>query len=218
MTIELNMDLHDIRRNYGRSSLRIEDLDKNPFKQFDKWFEIALEEIKLDPNSMALATTGKNCQPSLRTVLLKYYDEKGFVFFTNYNSKKSKQISENPKVSLLFTWLILERQVIIEGKAVKISKTESFKYFSSRPPGSQLGAWVSPQSSIISSKSMLLSKLEQMKQKFKSGKIPLPDFWGGYRVIPEKIEFWQGGENRLHDRFLYQKDKSGNWSINRLAP
>ena len=212
------MELHNIRRNYGRASLKIEDLDKNPFKQFDTWFKIALKEIKPDPNSMALATSGTDCQPSLRTVLLKYYDETGFVFFTNYNSKKSKQISENPKVALLFTWLILERQVIIEGKAEKISKAESLKYFSSRPIGSQLGAWVSPQSSIISSKSILLSKLEQMKRKFKDGKIPLPDFWGGYRVIPERIEFWQGGENRLHDRFLYEKDNEGEWVINRLAP
>jgi len=212
------MELHNLRRNYGRSSLKIEDLDKNPFKQFDQWFKIALKEIKPDPNSMALATSGKDCQPSLRTVLLKYYDENGFVFFTNYNSKKSKQISENPKVSLLFTWLILERQVIIEGRAEKISKAESFKYFSSRPIGSQLGAWVSPQSSIISSKSILLSKLEQMKRKFKDGKIPLPDFWGGYRVIPERIEFWQGGENRLHDRFLYEKNDKGEWEVNRLAP
>ncbi len=212
------MDIHNLRRNYGRSSLNIKDLDINPVKQFDKWFKIALKEISPDPNSMALATAGNDCQPSLRTVLLKYYDEDGFVFFTNYNSKKAKQISENSKVSLLFTWLILERQVIIEGKAEKISKAESLKYFSSRPFGSQLGAWVSPQSSIISSKSILLSKLEQMKQKFKNGKIPLPDFWGGYRVVPKKIEFWQGGENRLHDRFLYEKNENGEWEIHRLAP
>ncbi len=212
------MDLHNLRRDYGGSSLKMEDLDKNPIKQFDKWFEIALKEVKPDPNSMVLSTSGLDCQPSLRNVLLKYYDEKGFVFFTNYNSKKSRQISENPKVALLFTWLILERQVIIEGKAKKISKTESLKYFASRPVGSQLGAWVSPQSSIISSKSILLEKLDQMKRKFKTGKIPLPDFWGGYRVIPHKIEFWQGGENRLHDRFLYEKQKDGEWIINRLAP
>lgn len=212
------MDLYDLRRNYGKSSLELKDLNKNPFKQFEDWFDTALKEIKLDPNAMSLATVGKDCKPSLRTVLLKYFDESGFVFYTNYSSRKSKQISENPNVALLFTWLILERQVIVEGKAEKISKAESLKYFSSRPIGSQLGAWVSPQSSIISSKSILLSKLEQMKRKFKDGKIPLPDFWGGYRVVPERIEFWQGGENRLHDRFLYEKDDKGEWIINRLAP
>jgi len=211
------MDLHDIRRNYGISSLKLEDLDKDPFKQFDKWFQIALKEIELDPNSMALATVGKDCLPSLRTVLLKYYDQSGFVFFTNYHSRKSQQIEENSNVSLLFTWLQLERQIVIEGKAEKISKKESFKYFSSRPIGSQLGAWVSNQSSIISSKSILLTKLAEMKRKFKDGKIPLPDFWGGYRVKPERIEFWQGGENRLHDRFLYQKHEDA-WKISRLAP
>ncbi|HHH53215.1 MAG TPA: pyridoxamine 5'-phosphate oxidase [Bacteroidetes bacterium] len=212
------MELHDLRRNYGRESLEINDLDKNPFKQFENWFNVALKEIKLDPNAMALATSGKDCKPSLRTVLLKFFDESGFVFYTNYSSRKSKQITENPNVSLLFTWLKLERQIIIEGKAVKISKAESFRYFSSRPEGSQLGAWVSPQSSIISSKSILLNKLNEMKQKFKDGKIPLPDFWGGYRVIPERIEFWQGGKNRLHDRFLYEKKETGEWVINRLAP
>ena len=212
------MDIHDLRRSYNLGKLELEDLAPDPYDQFDSWFTLALEKIKLDPNAMSLATVGKDCKPSLRTVLLKYYDKNGFVFFTNYNSKKAKQIQENENVALMFVWLPLERQIIIEGKAQKISKTESFKYFSSRPIGSQLGAWVSPQSSIISSKSVLLQKLEQIKQKFKDGKIPLPDFWGGYRVVPEKIEFWQGGENRLHDRFLYEKNKGENWTIKRLAP
>ena len=212
------MDIHNIRRDYIKSSLKLEDLDSNPFKQFDIWFKIALEKIKLDPNAMSLATVGKDCKPSLRTVLLKYYDESGFVFFTNYHSRKSQQIDENSNVSLLFTWLPLERQIVIEGTAEKISKKESFNYFASRPVGSQLGAWVSNQSSIISSKSILLTKLAEMKRKFKDGKIPLPDYWGGYRVKPERIEFWQGGENRLHDRFLYKIDGEGNWKISRLAP
>ena len=212
------MDVHNIRRAYLKSSLKLEDLKTDPFNQFDDWFKVALDKIKLDPNAMALATVGKSGVPSLRNVLLKYYDMKGFVFFTNYSSRKSKQIKENPNVSLLFTWLNLERQIIIEGSVEKISKSESLKYFSSRPLGSQLGAWVSNQSSIISSKSILLMKLDEMKRKFKDGKIPLPDFWGGYRVIPNRIEFWQGGENRLHDRFLYQLDEKGNWNISRLAP
>jgi len=212
------MDIHNIRREYNKKKLQLKDLDKNPFNQFDQWFKLALSEIKLDPNAMSLATVGKNNRPSLRTVLLKYYDESGFVFFTNYKSRKSKQIEESKNVALMFFWVTLERQIIIEGKAEKISKSESLKYFSSRPHGSQLGAWVSQQSSIISSKSILLSKLEEIKRKFKEGKVPLPDFWGGYRVIPDRIEFWQGGESRLHDRFLYTKTSDGNWKINRLAP
>lgn len=212
------MDIHDIRRAYLKSSLKLEDLKKDPFDQFDDWFKVALSEIELDPNAMSLATVGENGMPSLRTVLLKYYDKNGFVFFTNYSSRKSQQIKENPNVSILFTWLTLERQIIIEGKIEKISKSESLNYFTSRPIGSQLGAWVSNQSSIISSKSILLSKLAEMKQKFKDGKIPLPDFWGGYRIIPNRIEFWQGGNNRLHDRFLYQLDENNDWKISRLAP
>jgi len=212
------MDIHNIRREYNKKKLHLKDLDKNPIKQFDQWFKLALDKVKLDPNAMAIATVGKDNKPSLRTVLLKYYDESGFVFFTNYGSRKSMQIQENANVALLFFWVGLERQIIIEGKAEKISKAESLKYFSSRPHGSQLGAWVSQQSSIISSKSILLSKLDEIKRKFKEGKVPLPDFWGGYRVIPERIEFWQGGENRLHDRFLYTKTSYGNWEINRLAP
>ncbi len=212
------MDIHNIRREYNKKKLHLKDLDKNPIKQFDQWFKLALDKVKLDPNAMSIATVGKDNKPSLRTVLLKYYDESGFVFFTNYGSRKSMQIQENANVALLFFWVALERQIIIEGKAEKISKAESLKYFSSRPHGSQLGAWVSQQSSIISSKSILLSKLDEIKRKFKEGKVPLPDFWGGYRVIPERIEFWQGGENRLHDRFLYTKTSDGNWEINRLAP
>ena len=212
------MDIHNIRREYNKKKLHLKDLDKNPIKQFDQWFKLALDKVKLDPNAMSIATVGKDNKPSLRTVLLKYYDESGFVFFTNYGSRKSMQIQENANVALLFFWVGLERQIIIEGKAEKISKAESLKYFSSRPHGSQLGAWVSQQSSIISSKSILLSKLDEIKRKFKEGKVPLPDFWGGYRVIPERIEFWQGGENRLHDRFLYTKTSDGNWEINRLAP
>ena len=211
------MEIHNIRHEFKREKLELENLNINPFNQFDEWFNIAVKEIELDPNAMSLATVGANLQPSLRTVLLKYYDKNGFVFFTNYESRKSKEIIGNPKVSLLFFWVSLERQIIIEGTAEKISKAESLKYFASRPFGSQLGAWVSNQSSIISSKSMLLSKWEEMKNKFKDGKIPLPDFWGGYRVLPTRFEFWQGGENRLHDRFEYMKD-GDKWVINRLAP
>lgn len=211
------MDIHELRREFKKEKLDLKDLKNNPFEQFDDWFKIALKEIDLDPNSMSLATVGADGIPSQRSVLLKYYDRSGLVFFTNYNSRKAEQIALNPFVSVIFVWLPLERQIIIEGKAEKISKAESMKYFASRPAGSQLGAWVSNQSSIISSRSILMAKLEEIKNKFKDGKIPLPDFWGGYRIIPHRFEFWQGGENRLHDRFLYQKSAE-KWNINRLAP
>jgi pyridoxamine 5'-phosphate oxidase len=211
------MDIHELRREYKKQKLDQKDLKNDPFDQFDVWFKIALKEIELDPNSMSLATVGADGIPSLRSVLLKYYDKTGFVFFTNYNSRKAQQITINPFVSAMFLWLPLERQIIIEGKAEKISKAESLKYFASRPVGSQMGAWVSNQSSIISSRSILMAKLEEIKNKFKDGKIPLPDFWGGYRIVPHRIEFWQGGESRLHDRFLYERS-GDNWTINRLAP
>ena len=211
------MDIYNLRREFKKEKLELKDLNKDPFNQFDEWFNLALKEIELDPNSMSLASVSAEGIPSLRSVLLKYYDRSGFVFFTNYNSRKAQQIALNPNVSLMFLWLPLERQIIIEGKAEKISKTESLKYFASRPVGSQMGAWVSNQSSIISSRSILMAKLEEIKNKFKDGKIPLPDFWGGYRVIPHRVEFWQGGENRLHDRFLYEKQDE-EWIINRLAP
>jgi pyridoxamine 5'-phosphate oxidase len=211
------MEIHHIRREFNRQKLDLNDLKPDPFDQFDDWFKVALNEIALDPNAMALATVSPEGIPSLRTVLLKYYDKSGLVFFTNYGSRKSAQIEENHHVSCMFLWLPLERQIIIEGRAERISKAESLKYFASRPLGSQLGAWVSNQSSIISSRSILMSKLEEIKNKFKDGKIPIPDFWGGYRIIPHRFEFWQGGENRLHDRFLYELHDD-LWDIKRLAP
>ena len=165
---------------------------------------------------MSLATSDDD-EVSIRTVLLKSFDKKGFVFFTNYGSKKSKQIDNNPKAALLFPWLDLERQVKISGSVEKISTLESIKYFSTRPKESQLGAWASEQSSGISSRQLLLTQFEKMKEKFHQGEVPLPDFWGGYRVVPHRIEFWQGRENRLHDRFVYLK-KDNNWAIERLAP
>lgn len=212
------MDYSKLRREYIQAKLDLDSLDQSPFKQFEKWFENAKDSEMPDPNGMSLATVNPEGQPSLRTVLLKYFDENGFVFFTNYESRKSREIDGNEKVSLMFPWIILERQVIIYGKAERISKMESFKYFSSRPKGSQIGAWVSNQSSVITSRSLLLSKFDEMKRKFAKGEVPLPSFWGGYRVIPHAIEFWQGRENRLHDRFMYSLNNKGNWTIERLAP
>ena len=211
-------DLEALRRNYTGGRLSSDELERDPFKQFELWFQQAYQSNLREPNAMSLATATAQAKPSLRTVLLKYFDREGFVFFTNYSSKKAVQIRENPYVSLLFLWLALERQVIIEGKARKISAAESFKYFATRPRGSQLGAWCSQQSSIISSRKLLEMKFEEMKRKFSNREIPLPSSWGGYRVIPISFEFWQGREDRLHDRFLYCLQEDGTWEIQRLAP
>lgn len=167
---------------------------------------------------MCLATVDDNGQPWQRMVLLKLYDENGFVFFTNYSSRKAQHISINPRVSLLFPWHALGRQVKITGTAEKIPTTESFKYFSTRPRGSQLGAWASPQSEVIKNRAMLDSVLGQIKDKFSQGEIPLPDFWGGYRITPNSFEFWQARESRLHDRFMYTQQPAGLWQVERLAP
>lgn len=213
------MDLSNIRGKYTTKNIDIKDLESDPFKQFELWFNEAIQEQILEPNSFALATSGKDMLPSLRTVLLKMFDKDGFIFFTNYESKKARQIQENPQVAALFTWLKLEKQVKIEGKIEKISKSDSLKYFLSRPRGSQLGAWVSTQSQIISSRKLLEQKFEEMKNKFLNKEIPLPSFWGGYIIKPIRIEFWQGAENRLHDRFLYEFDETNKeWHISRLAP
>lgn len=211
------MDIGDYRREYTQGGLSRENLSNSPFEQFEKWFTQAMEADIPDASAMSLATVSTDGKPSQRTVLLKTFDEKGFVFFTNYSSLKSQQIGENPNVSLLFPWTELERQIEINGTASRISATESLKYFLSRPRGSQLGAWASAQSSPINSRKILESQLEKMKNKFTQGEIPLPDFWGGYRVMPETIEFWQGGANRLHDRFEYQR-KEQDWTIKRLQP
>ena len=167
---------------------------------------------------MSIATVSKDGQPSARTVLLKYYDTSGFVFYTNLGSRKAREIEENPAVALLFYWHELHRQVKITGTAQTISAAENLRYFIRRPRDSQLGAWVSQQSSIISARSVLENAFEQMKEKFAAGDVPLPSFWGGYRVTPQEIEFWQGRESRLHDRFIYRLDESGEWRIDRLAP
>lgn len=214
------MDLYNFREEYTQAGLDLPDLDISPFAQFRKWFEQACAAKIPEPNAMTLCTVGGNGLPSARTVLLKAYDERGFVFFTNYTGRKAQQIDENPQAALLFPWITLERQIAIEGHVERISTAESLRYFISRPHGSQLGAWVSHQSSVISSRSILLKKLDEMKRKFVEGKVPLPDFWGGYRVVPVRIEFWQGRPNRLHDRFAYMREneKTSEWAINRLAP
>ena len=206
------------RSEYTRGALDRAHLKPDPFDQFALWFQQAMDARIVEPNAMSLATAGADARPLVRTVLLKSYDQRGFVFFTNFESRKDRQIAENPNVSLLFPWLALERQVIVSGSAHKISTAESLAYFITRPRGSQLGAWVSAQSSIITTRSLLEQKWEEMKRKFADGEVPLPSFWGGYRVVPGEIEFWQGRPSRLHDRFLYTRQPDGSWNIARLAP
>lgn len=207
-----------MREEFVSRGLSRKDLDESPFRQFEKWFQEAEQAGILMPNAMTLATVSAEGQPSVRTVLLKFFDERGFVFYTNYNSRKARDIAANPLVALLFPWLDLHRQVKIEGRAEKVSTAESMKYFMTRPRGSQIGAWVSNQSSPITSRQMLLMKFEELKRKFSDREVPLPDFWGGYRVVPTCIEFWQGRENRLHDRFEYRLQNDGTWLVQRLAP
>jgi pyridoxamine 5'-phosphate oxidase len=212
------MNLADIRTDYQRGRLRREDLPEDPIEQFQVWLNEACTAGLTEPTAMSLATSSKDGRCLLRTVLLKGSDQRGFVFFTNLESRKARHIQENPNVSLLFPWLTLERQVVVTGEAARISTVESLKYFLSRPRGSQLAAWASSQSNVISSRQVLKMEWERLKDKFGTGEIPLPSFWGGYRVTPNTIEFWQGGRHRLHDRFQYVRQTDGAWSINRLAP
>lgn len=211
------LNLQDMRQDYKKSELDEASVNPNPFFQFETWFKEAQTAEVIEPNAMVLATSSADNVPNIRAVLLKIFDERGFVFFTNYGSDKAKEIEENPNVALEFLWLDLERQVRVIGRCEKISRTESLSYFLKRSRGSQIGAWVSDQSSIISSRKLLSMAVEKMKEKFHNGQIPLPDFWGGYRVVPTKIEFWQGRESRLHDRIVYDKEGE-NWHIKRLAP
>jgi pyridoxamine 5'-phosphate oxidase len=213
------MDISDLRKEYTRDGLTREQLNLDPIQQFDTWFQQACNADLPEPSAMCLATASADAAPSQRMVLLKYFDHQGFVFFTNYESNKARQIEENSQVSLLFFWTALERQVRILGKAAKISTAESFKYFISRPRGSQIGAWCSPQSSVISSRTILEMKFDEIKRKFENKEIPLPSAWGGYRVVPHHFEFWQGRPNRLHDRFSYSPIVGESaWEIQRLAP
>lgn len=211
------LDLQEMRTEYKKATLDEKSVPAEPFGLFETWFSQAVESQLKDPNTMLLATSSKENIPNIRAVLLKIFDEKGFVFFTNYNSMKAKEIEDNPHVALEFLWLDLERQVRILGRCEKITTAESLAYFMKRSRGSQIGAWVSEQSSVISSRNMLQMQIEKMKEKFAKGSVPLPDFWGGYRVIPTQMEFWQGRESRLHDRILYTKVEEG-WKIERLAP
>jgi pyridoxamine 5'-phosphate oxidase len=212
------VDVSALRRSATGAALDRDDLDDDPFVQFADWFRYACETVPTDPNAVSIATVDSQGRPSSRTVLLKYFDEKGFVFFSNFESKKALDIDGNPNVALLFFWSDAARQVRITGTAEKIPSKETLRYFMTRPRGSQIGAWVSAQSSVISSRSLLEAEFQKLKEKFRNKEVPLPSFWGGYRVVPREIEFWQGRHNRLHDRFRYTLQDDGSWEIGRLAP
>ncbi len=214
----MELNLEDFRREYTRGGLDLPDLAASPYDQFSRWMDQIIKSGIPDPNAMTVATVDATGQPSQRIVLLKHADEKGFVFYTNLKSNKARDLQQNPKISLHFPWYFLERQVKVCGVAEPLSTPEVLKYFITRPRDSQLGAWASNQSKPISSRALLMQQFEVMKNKFAKGEVPLPDFWGGFRVKPHLIEFWQGGAARLHDRFQYSLQSDGNWAIHRLEP
>ncbi|WOJ96848.1 pyridoxamine 5'-phosphate oxidase [Congregibacter brevis] len=206
------------RREYTAGGLTAADLPDSPFSQFERWLEQAVNAGLSDPTAMALSTIDEDGRPWQRIVLLKGLSEAGFVFYTNFGSDKAEAISANPNVSLLFPWNELDRQVIVGGTAKRMSFAESAAYFLSRPRESQIAAWASRQSRPIAKRALLEEEVRKLRNKFAEGEVPVPDFWGGYRVQPERIEFWQGGEHRLHDRFRYQLDGQGVWSLSQLQP
>ncbi len=214
----MTLQYETFRREYIAGGLSREMLDACPIRQFEGWLEQAVKAGLKDPTAMSLATVGGDGLPWQRIVLLKGLSHGGFVFYTNYGSAKAAAIACNPRVSLLFPWNELDRQVIVGGTVEKMSVMESASYFMTRPRESQIAAWASRQSRPISARALLEQQVQALREKFGRGEIPMPDFWGGYRVLPERIEFWQGGEHRLHDRFLYRRQAAGDWSIEQLQP
>jgi pyridoxamine 5'-phosphate oxidase len=212
------MNLDDLRREYSERGLREEDLASDPFSQFGSWFDEVARAGLREPNAMTLATATPAGRPSARMVLLKGFDARGFVFFTNYESRKGDELSANPYAALVFFWVQLERQVRVEGKIERLSADESDAYFASRPEGSQLGAWASQQSAIIPGRGPLEARYEELRALYEGQEIPRPPFWGGFLVVPETVEFWQGRANRLHDRLRYRRQADDSWVIERLSP
>ncbi|MCB1717050.1 MAG: pyridoxamine 5'-phosphate oxidase [Candidatus Competibacteraceae bacterium] len=214
----MSSTLSELRRDYALASLARDSIDTDPFRQFEHWFQEALKAEVLEPNAMTLATVDAQGHPSARIVLLKSVDPAGFVFFTNYQSSKGQQLAANPQAALVFFWKELERQVRIEGRVEKISRAESERYFQSRPRGSQIGAAASNQSQVVANRTVLETRFQDLEARYAEQDIPTPAHWGGYRLTPDLLEFWQGRRNRLHDRLRYRLLDSGDWSIERLEP
>jgi len=211
------MALADMRKDYGLAGLLEKDLAKNPFRQFEKWFAEA-EAAKIpEPNAMTLATTSRDGRPSARTVLLKAVDGRGFVFYTNYESRKGRELADNAQAALLFPWITMERQVVVEGPVARVTREEAEVYFHSRPRASQLAAWASPQSTPIAGRAVLEESYRVVEKKYEGREVPLPPQWGGYRLSPVTVEFWQGRRSRLHDRLRYRREEGGDWVVERLA-
>lgn len=211
------MAIADMRRDYSLAGLLEKDLAKDPFRQFEKWFQEAGAAKLPEPNACVLATAGRDGRPAARVMLLKGVDGRGFTFFTNHDSRKGRALDANPQAALVFAWLPMERQVLVEGPVQRVSREEAEAYFHSRPRGSQLGAWASPQSTVIASRAVLEESYKVTERKYAGQEVPLPPNWGGYRLAPEAVEFWQGRPNRLHDRLRYRRE-GGAWVIERLSP
>lgn len=212
------MALADMRKDYALAGLLEKDLAKNPFRQFERWFQEA-EAAKIpEPNAMTLATTGRDGRPAARTVLLKGCDGRGFVFYTNYESRKGRELDANPRAALLFPWVAMERQITVEGVVGRVTREESAAYFHSRPRASQLAAWASPQSTAVAGRAVIEESYRVIEKKYEGREVPLPPNWGGFRLAPETVEFWQGRRSRLHDRLRYRREPGGDWVVERLAP
>ena len=212
------MSLADLRTEYSLTGLSEKDVARDPFRQFEKWFQEAEAAKVREPNAAVLATAAKDGRPSARMVLLKGIDGRGFVFYTSYDSRKGRELEANPRAALVFPWVDLERQVIAEGTVTKVAREESEAYFHGRPRASQLAAWASAQSSIISGREALEAAMKAVERKYSGVEAPLPPNWGGFRIVPELVEFWQGRRSRLHDRLRYRREAAGAWVIERLAP
>ena len=217
MQVDAGASPAELRRAYMDQGLREDELDPNPFKQFEKWFKDAQAAKVIEPNAMALATATRDGKPAARYVLLRGLDERGFVFFTNYESSKGHELADNPRAALVFFWAEVSRQVRVEGRVEKVPAEESDKYFATRPRDSQLSAWASHQDEVIPNRAALEQKMRECSERFPNA-VPRPNYWGGYRVIPAWIEFWQGRPGRLHDRLRYTRQGDGSWKIERLAP
>jgi len=214
----MDTSIADLRQEYSQKGLNEKEAEPNPFQQFQIWFDQALSAQLLEPNAMTLATVTAEGKPSARVVLLKHFNEQGFVFYSNYHSRKGQELGQNPWAALVFWWASLERQVRIEGRVEQVSEQESNAYFYSRPWGSRLGAWASEQSQVVGDRQVLEQRLVELEQQYQDQEIPRPPHWGGYRLVPIAIEFWQGRPNRLHDRLSYHRLEDGNWQIERLSP